>query len=342
MHRLCKRLACCSRRRREEDDIVAITRRSVEEDYDLLHVVGDGKTCRVYRAQSKVDPKSIVAVKVIQTAYLSTPSRVDALQCELRALSQLRAHPRVLTLFAVYQDDNTVALVTSYVRGGQLVPALCARNSINEHTIRQLVRELVEVLAEMHSRGITHRDLKPENLLLDDGDHLKVVDFGIAHIQGTDDAGNKSSQPMVGLCGTGPFMAPEVFNKDVPYTSKVDIWALGVCVYVLLTGHVPFESKFMSVLEDKIRAGDYSMPSHQQVSATARSFVATCLNVRAADRPSATSLLRHPWLDLDQVQSVFTVPFTPDHMACLAAYANPSTAAPCIHTSLQANSNRPR
>ncbi|RHZ33996.1 hypothetical protein DYB37_003510 [Aphanomyces astaci] len=325
LHRLYDHLVCCGRRRRRQDDTVPITHRSVEVDYELLNVVGAGKTCRVYRARAKQDATTIVAVKVIQTSYLSTPSRVHALECELRALSQLRAQPQVLTLLAVYQDDTTVALVTSYVGGGQLVPALCARKSINEHTIRTLVRELVEVLAAMHSLGITHRDLKPENLLLEEADRLKVVDFGISHID------DSNHPPMVGLCGTGPFMAPEVFDTNVPYTSKVDIWALGVCVFVLVTGHVPFEAKFMSAMEDKIRAGEYTLPPHQHVSATARSFVATCLNTVASNRPSAKSLLLHPWLDLNQVQSVFSIPFSDDHMTCLQSYANPTTAPPCIH-----------
>ncbi|KAG9416101.1 hypothetical protein AC1031_000500 [Aphanomyces cochlioides] len=320
MHRL---LSCCCRRQKE----VPFVQAPVERDYELLDVVGEGKTCRVVRAKSRAEPEKIVAVKMVQVAYLSTQSRVDALNAELRVLSMLHDEPQVLWLVDVYKDEAKIAIVTELVGGGEVVPALTSgRASVNEHRIRTLVRELVQVVAAMHSRGITHRDLKPENLLLDRiGDHLKLIDFGVAHIAA-------DGESMVGLCGTGPFMAPEVFDKDTPYTNKVDIWALGVCTFVLLTGHVPFEGKFMSQLEDKIREGEYMVPSHQQLSTTARSFLATCLNIDAAQRPSAKALLRHPWLDLNQTQNVFSIPFGEEHMRCLQAYA---TKAPCSHHAME-------
>ncbi|KAF0699591.1 Aste57867_9842 [Aphanomyces stellatus] len=324
MQRVLQNLCCC-RGRPHAVDMPRIPA-SVERDYELLDLVGEGKTCRVMRGKAKAQDTASppnVAIKLVATSYLSTPSRVDALAAEIRALSLLRTEARVLSLIGVYEDDAHVAIVTELVSGGELMAALGARKTLNEHTVRTLVRELVDVLAHMHSMGLTHRDLKPENMLLDTADHLKLIDFGVAHFRDTDG-------PMVGLCGTGPFMAPEVFDKETAYTAKVDVWSLGVCVFVLLTGHAPFEGRFLSQLEDKIRLGEYALPSHQQLSATARSFIATCLNVDVAERPTAKRLLQHPWLDLNQVQSVFNVPFGSDHMACIRAYAAASTAV-CVH-----------
>jgi serine/threonine protein kinase len=203
---------------------------------------------------------------------------------------------------------------------------LTAHKAINEHTIRTLVAELTNALASLHARGITHRDLKPENLLLGSDGHLRLIDFGLAHIH------NKSAPQ--GLCGTGPFMAPEIFNTEKSYSSKVDIWALGACTYVFLTGHLPFEAHFMSQMEDKIKAGKYSLPVGHIISPPAQDFIRACLTVDVNTRPSAKDLLHHPWLNRNENLPQYTKTFADSHWQCLRAYVDRDII--CLHKKVYA------
>ncbi|OQR98151.1 protein kinase [Achlya hypogyna] len=289
--------------------------RDITFDYDLRDVVGQGKTCSVYRATDRTTG-AVVAVKRVATEYLSTPSRLDALTTELSVLSLVKGHKHVLSLVAVYQDAAFVSIVTEYISAGHVFEVFQEQSAVNEHTIRGIVREVVEVLVELHKQGITHRDIKPENLLLDAAGHVRVIDFGIAHL--------KAQGPMTGLAGTGPYLAPEVFSTT--YTAKVDVWALGVTTFVLLTGHLPFEAPFMSQMEDMIRLGQYSLPSGAQLSAPAQSFVASCLLTDAAKRPTAKSLLAHPWLNLNTTLVEYSAPLP--QLPCIHAYA---TRGRCRH-----------
>ncbi|KDO32578.1 CAMK/PHK protein kinase [Saprolegnia parasitica CBS 223.65] len=314
MNRVLACFRCCRRRPPPPDgELCTILRSDIAADYDLLDTIGQGKTCVVVRAKAKATGH-VVAVKRVATEYLSTPSRVDALSTELRVLSSVRGHPHMLSLVAVYQDDAFVSIVTEYIPAGHVFDVFQEQSSVTEHTIRCIVREVVDVLVELHKKGITHRDIKPENILLDAAGHVRVIDFGIAH----------TDKNMTGLNGTGPFLAPEVFSST--YSSKVDIWALGVTTFVLLTGHFPFEAPFMSQMEDMIRLGQYSLPSGAQLSMHAQSFVATCLLTDAAKRPSAKALLSHPWLNLNTTLVEYSTPLP--QLPCLHAY---STHGRCRH-----------
>lgn len=311
----------CARRRRERHETKAL-----EDKYELLEVIGTGKTGQVFRARHR-QSRTEVAVKIVRTAYLDTPARQHALQSEIAILRSVK-HPAVLKLFDVFEDDDKFAIVTERACGGELMPAICSADAprLRECDVIAVVRELLSVLAYLHAHGITHRDIKMENILckapadraLADAGVL-LIDFGLAH---------RGAERMRGMNGTCHYMAPEMFGRASEYGCEIDVWALGVVTYVLLFGRLPFDAKFLSQVEDKIAARDLSFPTDLAplVSPQATKFIEYLLVVNPHERPPASMALRHPWLRQDSAST--DRPFSDYHMTQLRRFVMDKHAAP--------------
>jgi serine/threonine protein kinase len=296
-------------------------RRALEDKYKLLYQVGEGKTGQVFvatrlsgargswRGSSGVagGASEEVAVKIVTREYLSTPNRVDALREELTALGHVR-HPHALKLLDVFEEDERVAIVTELARGGEVLRAMCggdeepASAPLMEGDVAAVVRELLQVVAYLHARGITHRDVKVENIMsrsADFRDGIVLIDFGLAH------RGRIGRPEMTGMNGTPHYMAPEMFVKNGAYGCEIDLWAVGVVTYILLFGQFPFDARFLSQVEDKIIDGAFDFPPDLDalVSHDAKKFIEYLLVVDPANRPPASLALQHPWLQADATSS---------------------------------------
>lgn len=162
----------------------------------------------------------------------------------------------------------------------------------SEDEARSIMLQLLEAVHYMHSNGIVHRDLKPENILFSDKSEKSrviVTDFGIAAMPG--DA--LMTQPS----GTLGYAAPEVINR-VPYTSKCDLWSLGVIAYILLVGYPPFNFEDNEELMECSRKGifRFESPFWDHISAEAKHFVSSLMTVDPSQRLSAQQALNHPWI----------------------------------------------
>lgn len=280
---------CCCRRQN------LIERSSVLKDYELVNQIGDGKTGKVYLGRHR-ETKENFAIKVIKTEYLSTKSRINALEQEIEILSTV-SHPSIVKLHKVHKSDQHVALVMELLTGGEVMERISAEDSvtISEAEICRIVKEIASVLVYLHSRGITHRDIKPENIIYQTpelGSPIKLVDFGVSHV------GLIGGYDMTGMAGTGHFMAPETFSRNATYGSEIDIWSLGIMTYVMLFGCYPFDAPFLSQLEDQIIAGKFMYPQDLtiEVSKKAKNFIERLLVADIQARPLAVEVSEHPWL----------------------------------------------
>ncbi|RLN53733.1 hypothetical protein BBJ28_00017088 [Nothophytophthora sp. Chile5] len=324
-----------------------------EELYELLYQIGEGKTGQVfvakrkrrsyrYRAKTLAEEQERereehendeeVAVKLVRQEYLSTTNRIEALRAELAILAQVQ-HPGILRLRQVFQDDDKFAIVTDRALGGEVMEAIGRMHSprLRECDIAAIIRQLLEVLAYLHLRGITHRDVKVENILCksrDLRDGVLLIDFGLAHL------GAVGGTEMTGMNGTPHYMAPEMFHKHGLYGCPIDLWALGVVTYILLFGRFPFDARFLSQVEDKIVQGEFEYPEELEplVSHQAKKFIEYLLVLNPRERPPAVLALQHPWL---QSGTASTAAFTDEHMAALASFSEgkktfqpPPSAAP--------------
>ena len=156
-----------------------------------------------------------------------------------------------------------------------------------EDTVRFLFRQLAEAMVALHGQLICHRDIKLENILVSDRRRIKLIDVGFS-IRCKEDA------KLQVFCGTSSYMAPEIVTKKEYSGFKADIWALGVVLYVMLTGRFPFTGKNERELFNRIQTGQFLPPV--QMNFEAKRLVTRMLSVDPSKRPSAGELVRDQWL----------------------------------------------
>lgn len=207
---------------------------------DLLSVGGMG---RVYRAEQRVLGRT-VAVKIIHPHLLSDENSAARFLTEARAASQLN-HPNSVSVidFGRTQDGEPY-LVMEFLRGKDLAYVAYEEGPLPFNRICEILRQVLTALGEAHELGIVHRDLKPENIIVErmrrGNDHVKVVDFGLAKLKASE-VGPSVTSPGI-VCGTPDYMAPEQGRGD-PIDGRADLYAVGVVMFQLLTGRLPFESE---------------------------------------------------------------------------------------------------
>lgn len=264
-----------------------------EKYYKLGRVLGQGSFATVRLATNKSDG-SKWAIKVIKRASLA-PDDEAALATEI-SIMERAVHPNIIRLKEVFDTPNHVYLVMEVMTGGELFDRIVEKEHYTEKEAKKALVEVVDAILYCHDRGIVHRDLKPENLLYStarEDANLKLADFGLAQLI-------QPSEMMHATCGTPSYVAPEVLSKDPTkgYGKEVDMWSIGVILYILLCGFPPFYDEDNSVLFNAIRKGefDYPSPYWDSVSDEAKDLVNKLLVVNPADRLTAQQTLNHPWL----------------------------------------------
>jgi len=206
---------------------------------DLISVGGMG---RVYRAQQSALGRT-VAVKIIHPHLLSDENSALRFMTEARAASQLN-HPNSVSVFDFGRtEDGQPYLVMEFLRGKDLARVAYEEGPLPFGRIVDTLRQVLAALGEAHDLGIVHRDLKPENVILEPlrrgGDFVKVVDFGLAKLRADTQTPSVTSPGIV--CGTPDYMAPEQGRGD-PIDGRSDLYSVGVILFQLLTGRLPFEA----------------------------------------------------------------------------------------------------
>lgn len=219
--------------------------------YVLLELIGVGGMGRVYRAEQKALGRT-VAVKVIHQHLHGEEGAAARFITEARASSRLN-HPNVVGVIDFGRtgaaDGNLLYLVMEYLRGRDLSRIAYEEGPLSFPRIVDILKQILLALDEAHHLGIIHRDVKPENIVLEPtrggGDFVKVVDFGLAKLRpdmltGIISGGTGITSPGI-VCGTPDYMSPEQGRGD-PLDARSDLYALGVIMFQLLTGQLPFEA----------------------------------------------------------------------------------------------------
>jgi len=260
--------------------------------YEIGDTLGTGHFSKVKLGIHK-ETREKVAIKIITKP---TGSKIAMLEAEVNILTACD-HPNVVKLHLICDTPDTLYLVLELLTGGELFDRIIAKGHYSEADARKLTITLLDCLAYLHSKGIAHRDLKPENILLKDTSEdavIKVTDFGLSKIFADDTHGEVI---MKTACGTPGYVAPEVLTHEA-YSSQVDLWSVGVIVYILLCGFPPFYGDNDAQMFKKIKAGQYKFlaPYWDPISADAKDFVAKLLVVDNKKRMTATEALKHKWL----------------------------------------------
>ncbi|KAF7664900.1 hypothetical protein LDENG_00160760 [Lucifuga dentata] len=267
-----------------------VTLADIESCYDIGRVVGDGNFAVVRECRHRVNGQTL-AVKIIERSKLI--GREHMMQNELSLLGSLR-HPRVVQLFTYHHTHTHSYLVMEFVSGGDLFEAIAEQGKFPEAEAGLMVSDVSEALSYIHGKSIVHRDLKPENLLIehtaDGSSRLKLGDFGLAMVV---------TEPVFTICGTPTYVAPEIL-AETGYGIGVDVWALGVILYILLCGFPPFRSRdrdqeelFQLIKQAQLH---FLSPYWDPISEDARGLVRALLQPDPTVRLSAEQTLLHPWV----------------------------------------------
>jgi len=255
-------------------------------DYFILQEhVGKGNFSVVQRA---IDKKTgqVCALKTIMKGNMQE----KLLAREISIMKTTLKHPNILKLIDVYEDKTNVYLVLHYVEGGTLFDRICKTGAFSEKEACKIVKQVLEAVRHLHSQvNVVHRDLKPENILCSGPDnnlHIYVADFGLA---------TREMDFHLTQCGSPEYLAPEV-TECQPYRKSVDLWAVGVISYVLLTGCFPFFDEVLANLFDQIRRVDYVWEEDCGIDPIARNFVDKLLVKNPSERLSVEEALEHPWI----------------------------------------------
>ncbi len=224
-----------------QDDYIGKT---VASKYRVEQMIGEGGMGKVYKAIQLALDKPVV-LKVLRQALLGDERTVARFQREAKAASRLN-HPNSISVLDFGQaDDGALYIAMEYVQGRDLHQILSREWPLPEARVMRLMGQVLSALADAHSVGVIHRDLKPENIMVSQGrsepDFVKVLDFGIAKIvDGSDEEGPALTRAGF-VCGTPEYMSPEQ-ARGAKLDHRSDLYAVGVILYQLTSGMLPFDS----------------------------------------------------------------------------------------------------
>ncbi|OJJ81110.1 CAMK family serine/threonine-protein kinase [Aspergillus glaucus CBS 516.65] len=268
------------------------------QQYRILQQLGKGHFATVYLCAERATGTQY-AVKVFEKRPGdSQKSQADALQQEIALLMSVN-HENLLCLKDTFDESDGMYLVMEVASEGELFNLIVSKQNLSEDETRHVFKQLFEGLKYLHDRGIVHRDIKPENILVSDKKlSVKLGDFGLAKIIGEDSFTTT-------LCGTPSYVAPEILQdtNHRQYTKAVDIWSLGVVLYICLCGFPPFSDELYTrqnpyTMAQQIKMGrfDYPSPYWDSVGDPALDLIDRMLTVNADQRITVEECLEHSWL----------------------------------------------
>ncbi|XP_048378580.1 MAP/microtubule affinity-regulating kinase 4 isoform X2 [Stegostoma tigrinum] len=255
-------------------------------NYRLLRTIGKGNFAKVKLARHILTSRE-VAIKIIDKTQLN-PTSLQKLFREVRIMKCLN-HPNIVKLFEVIETEKTLYLIMEYASGGEVFDYLVSHGRMKEKEARAKFRQIVSAVQYCHQRNIVHRDLKAENLLLDGDCNIKIADFGFSN---EFQFGNKLDT----FCGSPPYAAPELFQGKKYDGPEVDIWSLGVILYTLVSGSLPFDGQNLKELRERVLRGKYRVPFY--MSTDCENILKRFLVLNPAKRGTLEQIMKDKWINV--------------------------------------------
>ena len=273
--------------------------------YRLLKTIGKGNFAKVKLAKHIPTGKE-VAIKIIDKTQLN-PGSLQKLFREVRIMKTLD-HPNIVKLYQVtfirsamqnsllhlivlqvIETEKTLYLVMEYASGGEVFDYLVLYGRMKEKEARAKFRQIVSAVQYCHQKKIIHRDLKAENLLLDSEMNIKIADFGFSN---EFVPGNKLDT----FCGSPPYAAPELFQGKKYDGPEVDVWSLGVILYTLVSGSLPFDGSTLRELRERVLRGKYRIPFY--MSTDCENLLKKFLVLNPTRRASLEVIMKDKWMNM--------------------------------------------
>lgn len=256
--------------------------------YELGKTLGNGSFGKV-KLGTNVFTKEKVAIKLFKHRKFTSAQRIESSKREVEIM-KLLSHPNIVKLLDVVEkpEEGITYLVVEYVAGGELFDYIVAQGRVKERESRQLFRQVVSAVEYCHANLIVHRDLKPENVLLDAEGNVKISDFGLSNMI-------EPGKLLDSFCGSPLYAAPEILTAERYVGPPVDVWSMGVILYALLCGHLPWNGESQAEISHNSIKGNYDEPEY--LSPSVRDLVRKMLNPNPKERLTISEIRLHPWVN---------------------------------------------
>ncbi|KAM7422578.1 hypothetical protein PAMA_010559 [Pampus argenteus] len=287
---------------------------NLKHRYEFLETLGKGTYGKVKKAKERSG--RLVAIKSIRKEKIKDEQDLVHIRREIEIMSSL-CHPHIITIYEVFENKDKIVIVMEYASQGDLYDYICDKRNISEREARHFFRQIVSAVHYCHQNGIVHRDLKLENILLDGNGNVKIADFGLSNLYHGDEY-------LQTFCGSPLYASPEIVNGRPYRGPEVDTWSLGVLLYTMVHGTMPFDGNNHKTLVQQISTGNYRKPNNPS---DACGLIRWMLMVNPERRATIEEIAGHWWLNWGYQQ-----PLLAETKSCpveqTLSTASPSTTHP--------------
>ncbi|XP_041764985.1 mucin-12 isoform X3 [Anopheles merus] len=295
-------------------------RKKLRQRFDIIKKLGQGTYGKVQLGINKETGQE-VAIKTIKKSKIETEADLIRIRREVQIMSSVQ-HPNIIHIYEVFENREKMVLVMEFAAGGELYDYLSERKVLAEEEARRIFRQVSTAIYYCHKHKICHRDLKLENILLDEHGNAKIADFGLSNVF-------DEQRLLATFCGSPLYASPEIV-KGTPYQGpEVDCWSLGVLLYTLVYGAMPFDGANFKRLVKQISQGDYFEPKKPS---RASPLIREMLTVCPSHRANIEQICNHWWVNEGYEESCLDLAEelanqTPVRLDVLLSLAPPSVTA---------------
>ena len=255
--------------------------------YEIIDLLKEGSSSKIYLAKSKIT-NEYVSIKAISKSPLRNNNLDDLLLItkQIETLKILK-HRNIVTLYEIYESKKNIYLVTEYISGKDLIEKIIKKKRFNEEQAKKIFFQLLDALSYMHKMNICHRNLRTEHILFDKNNRPKIVGFGYSSFY-------ESDKPIEGAYGSLCYACPEIID-EIPYNPELaDVWSLGVILYVLTCGYLPFSDEDDNKNKILISQGIIDFP--KEISNKLKDLLKHMLEKNPKKRYNFQKIVKHPWI----------------------------------------------
>ncbi|KAM0678466.1 hypothetical protein BDAP_000865 [Binucleata daphniae] len=255
------------------------------KNYNIIRILGEGTYGKVKLAFDYIN-KRLVALKFVKKADLKKPGQLDRVRFEAKIMS-IYDHPALCRLYKAIETIEYIILELEYIKGQELFDYITKMNTINENDAKKIFGQILDGVAYMHQHRTIHRDLKPENIIITTLGEIKIVDFGFASIYRLDSFCTTH-------CGSSYYAAPEMVLAKRYIGPEVDIWSLGIILYAMIHGKLPFEGKDVNELYANIVKGKFFVKAN--ITKSLADLLNRMICLESKYRATLYEVFSHPWM----------------------------------------------